>query len=119
MIYEVTPVPKPRQTRADKWKKRPCVVRYREYADRCRELGMTVENGDQIIFHLPMPASWSKKKRAEHDGKPHTQRPDLDNLLKAVMDAVLPEDCSIWWLSRVEKRWASFSAVIIDRAADL
>ncbi len=116
MIYELTPVPKPRQTKSDKWKKRPCVVRYREYADRCRELGMTVENGDRIIFHIAMPPSWPKAKRAAMDGQPHRQRPDIDNLLKAVMDAVLPEDCSVWWVGSVKKFWSKAPAVIIDRA---
>ena len=113
MIYEVTPVPKPRQTRADVWKKRPCVVRYREFADRCRELGMMVQNGDRISFLIEMPRIWSAKKRAALDGQPHQQRPDLDNLLKALMDAVLPEDCSIWHLGHVTKRWGAVAAIII------
>lgn len=119
MIYELTPVPKPRQTRADVWKKRPSVLRYRAFADEARRLGVSVQNGDRITFHLAMPASWSKAKRAAMDGQPHQQRPDIDNLLKAVMDAVLPEDCSIWWLGSVRKLWASAPAVIIDRAAEV
>lgn len=31
--YIITPVPKPRQTQADKWKQRPAVMRYRAFAD--------------------------------------------------------------------------------------
>lgn len=34
------------------------------------------------------PASWSKKKTAEHINRPHTQRPDLDNLGKAILDGL-------------------------------
>jgi len=30
------PVGKPRMTRKDKWAQRPCVLRYREWADRAR-----------------------------------------------------------------------------------
>jgi len=34
------------------------------------------------------PRSWSKKKTAEHINRPHTQRPDLDNCMKAVLDGL-------------------------------
>lgn len=115
MIYELTPVPKPRQTRADVWKKRPSVLRYRAFADEARRLGVSVMNGDRITFHIAMPASWSKAKRAATRGQPHQQRPDLDNMLKALMDAVLPEDCSIWLLGSVQKRWADSGAIEIHR----
>ena len=32
--------------------------------------------------------SWSKKKTAEHLGRSHTQRPDLDNVAKAICDGL-------------------------------
>jgi Holliday junction resolvase RusA-like endonuclease len=34
------------------------------------------------------PASWSGKKRREHMGRPHCQKPDLDNCLKAISDGL-------------------------------
>jgi len=34
------------------------------------------------------PASWSKKKTADHINRPHTQRPDLDNVQKAILDGL-------------------------------
>jgi len=34
------------------------------------------------------PASWSAKKREAHLGQPHTQRPDLDNIGKAICDGL-------------------------------
>lgn len=34
------------------------------------------------------PKSWSKKKTAELINRPHTQRPDLDNCAKAILDAL-------------------------------
>lgn len=34
------------------------------------------------------PASWSKKKTADHINRPHTQRPDLDNIEKAILDGL-------------------------------
>jgi len=43
-----------------------------------------------ITFHLPIPKSWSKaKQKAAQDGElaPVT-RPDIDNYIKSVMDAL-------------------------------
>lgn len=42
----------------------------------------------EIIFYMPIPKSWSKKKQALAVGKHHTSRPDTDNLLKTVLDAL-------------------------------
>lgn len=38
-------------------------------------------------FHVPMPKSWSLKKKKEMLLRPHAQRPDLDNYVKAVLDS--------------------------------
>ena len=113
MIYPITPVAKPRQTRADRWRQRPSVMKYRAFADECRLRGVELrEGGDQITFYLPMPRSWSKRDRAAMEGQPHRQRPDLDNLTKALLDAVYPEDCRVWEL-RVRKIWAADGAIEI------
>ena len=107
MIYSITPVPKPRQTRSDKWKKRPAVLRYRSFADEIR-LRFPQDfdiNGSRITFHMPMPKSWSKKKKAEMVGRPHQQRPDIDNLAKSLLDALYGDDSHIWNISLV-KKWA-------------
>lgn len=70
--YDITPVPKPRQTQRDRWKKRGSVLRYRNFADEVRLMKVPLpEAGAHIIFHIPMPMSWSKKKKAEMNGKPH------------------------------------------------
>lgn len=36
---------------------------------------------------IPAP-SWSKKKTAAHINRPHMQRPDLDNIVKAISDGL-------------------------------
>lgn len=43
----------------------------------------------EVDFMMPVPQSWSKKKKQQaHDGDLwHTSRPDVDNLLKLVLDA--------------------------------
>lgn len=41
-----------------------------------------------VIAHFPMAQSWSSKKKLDFLGEPHTQKPDGDNILKAVADAL-------------------------------
>lgn len=106
----VDPVPKPRQTRSDKWKQRPCVVRYRDFADEVRAAGATLKNGDSITFVI------ATNVRSRH-GKPHEQRPDLDNLLKAFMDAILKEDSGIHTLGPLRKVWGESGCIIIERTS--
>lgn len=114
--YEITPVPKPRMTQRDKWQKRPTVLRYRAFCDECRSRGVLVpESGAHIVFNMPMPASWSKKKKAEMIGRPHQQRPDVDNLGKAIFDAVLPDDSGVWDI-RMTKVWAETGSIEITAA---
>lgn len=103
--YPISPVPKPRQTRSDRWKVRPCVVRYRAFADECKANDVWFASSEaRIIFVIPMPKSWSKKKKFAHNGEPHRQRPDLSNLLKALEDACYHDDSIIWDIS-VQKVW--------------
>ena len=113
-VFEITPCPKPRMTQADKWKRRPPVMRYRAYCDQVREAGIELpESHYHVTFVLPMPASWSKKKRAAMAGMPHQSRPDKDNLEKALLDAVFEEDCRVWD-GRVTKVWGDVGKIMID-----
>ncbi|CEG29593.1 RusA family crossover junction endodeoxyribonuclease [Bacillus sp. B-jedd] len=41
-----------------------------------------------ITFHMPIPASWSKKRRAAAAGIYHIKKPDADNLVKGVFDSL-------------------------------
>jgi Holliday junction resolvase RusA-like endonuclease len=105
-IYNITPVAKPRMTQSDRWKKRPATTKYWQYKDDIRKLGVKLpESNFWVKFYIPMPSSWSNKKKAQYNLQPHQQRPDKDNLEKALYDAVLDEDCRIWD-SRVSKYWA-------------
>lgn len=113
-VFDIVPVPKPRMTRRDKWKKRPAVVRYRMFCDEVRLMGVEVPmSGAAITFHVPMPKSWSNAKRERMAGQPHTQRPDIDNYLKALLDACLEEDAGVWSLAGLTKRWAYTGAITI------
>ena len=117
-IYNITPVPKPRQTVSDRWNKRPAVMRYRAFCDEVRALDCQVpESGAHVTFQMPMAKSWSKKKKTEMLGKPHQQKPDVDNLAKALMDAVLDEDEGVWDI-RITKVWGIDAAIIISTEAN-
>jgi len=111
--YYVEPVPKPRMTRADRWKKRACVLRYRAFCDKVRLARLTLPLPCRVVFWMPMPLSWPEAKRARMEGRLHEQKPDLDNLLKALLDAVFASDAhvsSIW----AEKRWADDAAIEVE-----
>ena len=107
----ITPIPKPRQTQRDKWMKRPCVMRYRQYKDDLKAAGIKPNpDGFEITFKLPMPQSWSKKKKAAMDTQPHQQKPDIDNLLKGFMDALFEDDSGIHWV-KANKIWGKTGGI--------
>jgi Holliday junction resolvase RusA-like endonuclease len=63
-----------------------------------------------VYCRFEMPKSWSKKKRSESHGILHGSKPDADNVLKAVEDALT--DCGVWnddaqvALAFISKRWS-------------
>ena len=109
-------VPKPRMTRADRWKKRPCGLRYWDFADvlRAAAAAQNFELGDRIKieFHIAMPKSWSKKKRSEMEGRPHKNKPDLDNCIKSCADILKKEDKTIYEITAT-KSWSREPRIII------
>ena len=118
MIYKIAPYPKPRMTQRDRWLDPPrdCVRRYKAFKQLCAIDGVRVPySGAQIVFHIQMPASWSKKKKSQYDGMPHQGRGDLDNFLKALFDSAVNEkDDRFIWQITCEKRWAYEGAIEIN-----
>ncbi|MCS2154727.1 RusA family crossover junction endodeoxyribonuclease [Scandinavium goeteborgense] len=114
--YQITPIGKPRMTARDKWKQRPPVMRYRAFCDEVRLHDIRVPPSDShIIFIIPMPKSWSQKKRNLMDGQPHQQKPDIDNLTKSLLDALFDDDAHIWDV-RTSKIWGETGQIIIEDA---
>lgn len=114
--FDILPVPKPRMTRSDKWKKRPAVLRYFEYRDLFRYVLAKSELQKlpeclSVVFALPMPESWSKSRKSEHLFKPHRQTPDIDNLIKALQDTQ-EQDCYIYRVTAL-KIWSEQPRIII------
>lgn len=114
MIIKIVPVPKPRMTKADAWKKRPAVLRYWTFCDELRlKYKKKVEPTLSLKFYLPMPKSWSKKKQIEMLGKPHQAKPDIDNLIKSFLDALCEDDSYVYRI-RGEKYWADEGSIEVD-----
>mgnify|MGYP003645133479 FL=1 len=117
ILLPITPVPKPRMTISDRWKKRPIVIKYRKYCDALRaeteKQKYQITNPLSVVFVIPMPKSWSKKKKNFMDSKPHTSRPDLDNLIKAFQDALAEEDSHIHTYGKMHKMWGYEGKIII------
>lgn len=117
--FLINPIGKPRMTRRDKWAKRPCVMRYRAWKDEMWALeklsGLNLRKATpvevEVIALFPMPQSWSTKKRYEMKGAPHRQKPDADNVLKAVLDALWPNDDQKIAGTSCRKRWAEAGSI--------
>ena len=112
--YPVTPIAKPRMTQSDKWKKRKCVQVYWAYKAELKALNATYGIGQSVLFVIPMAKSWSKKKKDAHRGMPHKAKPDLDNLLKGLWDAIYDEDMYIWHTGEIMKIWGDEGKIIIN-----
>src|SRR5690606_13682513 len=56
--FAITATPKPRMTQADRWLKRPPVLRYRAFCDEIRLKGAKLPSRYRATFVLPMPPSW-------------------------------------------------------------
>jgi Holliday junction resolvase RusA-like endonuclease len=61
---------------------------------------------------MPMPDSWTAKKKAAMNQKPHQQTPDVDNLTKSLMDSIFGQDCAVWDI-RATKVWGYEGAIEI------
>ncbi len=120
-MLSVTPMGAVRQTKRDKWKKRPVVERYHKFRDdlrfACKSDNFELEDTFEIVFYIPMPKSWSKKKMIKMYDTPHNQKPDIDNLVKAVMDALMTDDKQVWKI-KAEKRWSDSGAIMINNGVD-
>ena len=124
MEYLINPIPKPRMTQRDKWLKPPRakVQRYWDFCLQCKlEKVVLPCFGAHVTFILPMPKSWSKKKKKEYDGKPHMgsmgnppqKEVDLDNLMKSLGDAIYGNDSGIYDIC-LTKRWGFLGKILIE-----
>ena len=117
MICKIDIMAKPRMTRRDKWPPpRKCVAKYWKFKDEltaCAEKeGFVLGDKVYMEFHLPMPKSWSKKKKLDLVGEPNLAKPDLDNMIKSVGDCLKKDDQTIHEII-AKKFWAEESTLIL------
>lgn len=60
-----------------------------------------------------MPSSWSRKKRDETDGMWCLTKPDIDNILGGVLDALFDEDAAVVSISG-DKQWGEAHLLAIE-----
>jgi Holliday junction resolvase RusA-like endonuclease len=71
-----------------------------------------------IHCHFGMFKSWSRKRKTEMLYKPHTQLPDLDNLVKSVLDGI-NNTVNVWTDDKqvaaltATKHWSEKSCVLV------
>lgn len=99
IIIPINPIPasRPRVTRWGTHYKEPyrsykttLTNYFKEYMKK-ENKSIIEQNKDvsiDVTYYMGIPKSYSNKKRNSLLNKPHKNRPDLDNLLKATMDAM-------------------------------
>lgn len=79
MTYLLEPVPAPRMTRSAAWSADPGVLRFKAFCREVRRRGIVLPVPFVVEFHLA-----GKRE----PGSPHLFKPDMDNLVKGLIDAV-------------------------------
>ena len=71
-VIRIDPVAKPRQTKSDKWKQRPSVMKYRAFADefrlKCNLQKIEIKDTLDVLFCIKMPDSWPINKKNDMNG---------------------------------------------------
>ena len=126
-LFDIIPMGAVRMTKSDTWKTNPnhidpnkrqrkVVGQYFNFKNsllwQSKSMNFELKNYLDVLFLIPMPTTWSKKKKEQMNGLPHKQKPDTDNLVKSVKDSLLKDDSVVWW-EKAEKRWAYKGSIII------
>lgn len=89
---------------------------------RLRKVHIPDQNS-QVIFLLPMPNSWTQRMRDQMRGYPHrgkkdkARKNDVDNLLKAILDAVFGDDSGVWDIRPTKIWWDEGGIFVIENEA--
>lgn len=115
-----------RMTKSDRWKtdpkhpdplkrQREVVARYFEFKrtlfHQAKSIGFILPPRLEVVFLVPMPSSWSEKKKQRMNRMPVQTRPDIDNYVKAFMDSLAVEDGFVW-KTDAEKRYAYHGSIL-------
>ena len=126
-ILNVTPMGAVRMTQSDRWKTNPnhidprkrqrsAVQRYFAFKTQllaeAKKVGFELGECLDMVYLIPMPKSWSNKKKEKMNGLPCKSKPDTDNITKAIKDTLKAEDGDVWY-EKAEKRWAFNGSIIV------
>lgn len=102
---------KPRMTQRDKWKKRPCVMRYRQWCDAIRAACPSPPPAPttSTIKIVALYATRDKKLL----GQMKRTKPDPDNIAKGILDALWEEDQAVGDLS-ISRRWSTIDMTVVE-----
>ena len=126
-MFDVIPMGAPRLTQSDRWKTNPnhpdplkrqrkVVTQYWAFKTllklQANQLQFELGNVLDALYLIPMPNSWSNKKKERMNGLPCEVKPDTDNITKGLKDTLRKNDSDIWY-EKAEKRWAYHGSIII------
>lgn len=126
-IFDIVPMGAVRMTKSDTWKtnpnhvnplkrQRPAVTKYWAWKNlftlQANQMGFVLGEHLDAVYLVPMPESWSKKKKEANNRMPCKSKPDTDNITKAIKDTLKKDDSDVWW-EKTEKRWAYRGSILI------
>lgn len=116
-LFDIIPMGAPRMTQSDKWKTNPnhtdpnkrqreIITKYFKFKDTLRwqskSMGYEFSNHLDVVFIVPIPDSFSEKKKQRLNGTPVKTKPDIDNYVKAFMDSLKLEDGDVWYIKAIK-----------------
>lgn len=107
---------KPTMTRADKWKGRDCVKGYFAFCDMARAFARRVpaaETIESVRIVANYRPTGSKRRAASMIGTRKRTKPDGDNIIKALSDALWKDDHKLGGVS-CDRYWADRDETIIE-----
>jgi Holliday junction resolvase RusA-like endonuclease len=111
---DITPRPAPRLTQNMLWTE--LALNYKAYKQEvqwlCKKHDYKLTGIVKVMFIMPMPEYWSKKKRLAMNGTKHEQKPDTDNLFKAFTDSFGKNDSHVHEIHAC-KRWGERGQIIL------
>jgi Holliday junction resolvase RusA-like endonuclease len=126
-LFDVVPMGAVRMTQSDRWKLNPdhvdpkkrqrtAVTEYFAFKNKIKaqaeEMNFELPQVLRIVFLIPMPFTWSEKKKVNNNKTKVLKRPDIDNLVKSFMDALSVEDGYVWKVE-AEKRYSFNGSILV------
>jgi len=77
------------------------------------------ESNFRVVFYIPMPKSWSNKKKLEMINQPCKTKPDRDNYMKAFQDALSPGNDAHIWDAWTTKLWSDVGQIDVYKIMEV